>query len=271
MRASLLFSLALGAAAFAPSLNAAVTVPAVANTSSGIQNVNVTATSSDGTTYGFYRSGSTAYFCGAISSKAALSVPDSIDQNGSRYPVKYIGYNSKIDFSQAQSVTDLTIPATTSSISALPEVVKTLHTNSFFTNSSTSVFANLDKVLVPASTLSSYLNESNWRDYVLVNAEGTQPLKITIAMTKAGEFAQLLLEKQSDWNKVNELTVTGPMNSDDLFVFKRFRQLTRLDLSKAQITSIPDQFGGATSVSTAHNGLSILEEAILPELTSIGK
>ena len=272
MRASLLFSLALGAAAFAPSLNAAVTVPVVTDNASGIQNATLTAKTTDGTTYGFYRSGSNAYFCGAISSKNTLSVPDSIDYNGSRYPVNYIGYySSTIDFSKAQSVTELTIPATITSLYSLPSTVKTLHTNSFFTNFSTSVLTDLDKVLVPASILSSYLNESNWRDYVLVNAEGTQPLKITIAMTKAGEFAQLLLEKQSDWNKVNELTVTGPLNSDDLSVFKRFRQLTRLDLSKAQVTSIPDQFGGATSASNNRYGMSILEEAILPEVTSIGK
>lgn len=271
MRASLLLSLALSGAAFAPSLNAAVTVPVVTDNASGIQNATLTATTSDGTTYGFYRSGSNAYFNGAISTKTSLSVPDSIDYNGSRYPVKYIGYNSTIDFSKAQSVTDLTIPATTTSLNSLPSTVKTLHTNSFFSNFSTSVLKDLDKVLVPASLLSSYLGESYWRDYVLVNAEGTQPLKITIAMTKAGEFAQLLLEKQSDWNKVNELTVTGPLNSDDLSVFKRFRQLTRLDLSSAQITSIPDQFGGATSVSASRNGMSILEEAILPELNSIGK
>ncbi|MBP3512761.1 MAG: leucine-rich repeat domain-containing protein [Prevotella sp.] len=90
-------------------------------------------------------------------------------------------------------------------------------------------------------------------------------------MKKAGEFAQLLLQQTDNWYKVNELTVVGELNNDDLNVFKRMKQLTKLDLSRAIITNIPNQFDGVSSVGSSRNGFNILEELILPDVNSIGE
>ena len=245
------------------------TLTVTTNTSSGIENANRTATLDDGTILGFYRSGSYVYFCGAISQSTEISVPDSILDSSKTYAVTEIGY-SKCDFDEAISVTSLTLPATVKYLNVLPSSVKVLHAQGYISNVTSSQLANLTKVLVPADELSSYYNNNNWRNYVLINIEGTDPLKITINMTLPGEFAQLLLQEIDDWNKVNELTVIGELNTDDLNVFKRMRQLTKLDLSQAIISDIPNQFDGAASISANRDGFNLLESLYLPDVNKIG-
>lgn len=267
-----MIAIVLGSLSFSimPMSMKAAIVEAVSNSSSGITDANVTTTFNDGTILGFRRSGSTVYFCGAISQQTNLSIPDSIFYSSTRYAVQYIGYN-RCDFDKAQYVTSLTLPATVSSIRYLPSTVKLLHTNNYISSLSSDQLINLDKVLVPQENLESYLGNSDWTNYVLVNAEGSDPYRYTINMTKAGEFAQLLLQAVEGWNKVNELTVVGNLNTDDLNVFKRMKQLTKLDLSRAVISDIPNQFDGASGTGATRYGFNILEELILPEVNSIGE
>lgn len=252
-----------------PQKSNATTIEVVSNTSSGIADANLTATLSDGTILGFYRSWSTVYLCGAISQQKELTIPDSISYSSNSYAVEYIGYN-RCDFDNAQNATSLILPATITNVQYLPATVKVLHTKNYISSVNRDQLSNLDKVLVPESDLASYYGNSNWSNYVLINAEGTEPLRITINMTKAGEFAQLFLQQTDNWYKVNELTVVGDLSTDDLNVFKRMKQLTKLDLSRAVITDIPNNFDGASSIYGSQNGFNILEELILPEVDNIG-
>lgn len=261
-----------------PLISKAETVTVVYDSNaSSIRNGYYTATLSNGTVIGFSVSSSVATFQGAISQKTSVSIPDTIvytnnNSNTYKFPVRYIGYSnsgSTLDFDNAQSVTSLTLPATITNLYVMAPNIKTLHTKSYISNVSTNSLSELTKVLVPSSTLSSYYGNPYWYNYVLINAEGTNPLKITINMTNPGEFAQLLLQKTDDWFKVNELTVTGELNTDDLNVFKRMRQLTKLDLSGATITDIPASFGYEYKNGTY--GFGILETLKLPSINSIGK
>ena len=247
----------------------AETVTVTSNTSSGIANAKLTATLDDGTVFGFIQGGSYVYFCGAISQRSELTIPDSIFYSSGRYAVNIVGYNGRCDFDNAKSVTSLILPPTIRSLIYLPFTVKVLHVNNYL-NIESYQSSNLTKVLVPEADLASYYGNSNWCNYVLINAEGTEPTKITVHVARAGEFAQLLLEQEDNWYKVNELTVTGNLNTDDLNVFKRMRQLTKLDLSRAVITDIPDRFDGANNLD-GRNGFNVLEELSLPEMNSIGQ
>lgn len=253
-----------------PQKSNATTVDVVSNSSSGIVDANLIATLDDGTILGFRRSGSTVWLCGAISQQAELIIPDSIFYLSNRYAVNRVGFN-RCDFDNAQNINSLTIPVTTTNISYLPSTVKILHTKNYISSFNSGQFSNLEKVLVPEETLDSYYENTGWSNYVLINAEGTEPLRITVTMTKAGEFAQLLLQQTDNWYKVNELTVIGDLNTDDLNVFKRMKQLTKLDLSRAVITNIPNQFDGACSTDSYRYGFNLLEELSLPEVNSIGE
>lgn len=247
----------------------ATTVDVVYDTESGIYNTDYTATLDDGTVLGFsniWYGG--CQFTGAISQKGEISVPDSVRVSGNHeaFAVTYI--NGNCDFTSAQSVVSLKLPKTIDYLYGLPLSVKTLHMNKYVSNINQSALTYLDKVLVPEEYLTDFLNNGTWRRGVLINAEGTEPLKIIINITKAGEFAQLLLQQTDDWYKVNDLTVVGDLNENDLNVFKRIEQLTDLDLSKANIESIPDHFSGL-SYSGGY-GLGILRKVALPEIESIG-
>lgn len=247
------------------------TVNVVKNYSSGLESADYTATLDDGTILGFQAYNDYAYFCGAITRKGEVVVPDSINVSdwSKNVAVKYIP--NRCDFDKAESVESLVLPATMEGVSYLPSTVKVLHMNNMVSYVNSEQLSNLDKVFVAEEFLDTYLEDKNWRNYVLINAEGTEPLKITVDMTKAGEFAQLLLQQTDNWNKVNELVVVGDLNENDLNVFNRMKQLTKLDLSRAVIEDIPDSFDGATHYGRNRDGFNLLETLILPELNNIGK
>ncbi len=250
--------------------HAAVTLEVVENYSSGIEGAYYTATLEDGTVLGFRTSYGYAYFWGAITQRTELSIPDSIHYYSNTYAVEYIGYNDT-GFDKAQNLTSLTLPATVISIEYLPTTVKSLHTSSYISYVYSDRLSNLDKVFVPEETLTSYYENKSWSNYVLIKAEGSEATKITVNVSKPGTFAQTFLQQTNDWYSVNELTVVGELNTDDLNVFKRFRQLTKLDLSRAVITNIPDQFDGANNYYGNRDGFVLLEELSLPELNRIGR
>ncbi|MBO6118136.1 MAG: leucine-rich repeat domain-containing protein [Bacteroidales bacterium] len=257
--------------------SSAYTVTVQYNNNSGIQNANYTVTLDDSTVLGFNlysQSYSYCSFAGAISTATSLTIPDSIEiktlNNGAweskLYYIRYAEYNYVVDFSQAESVTSLTMPATLDNVNGVAPTVKELHMNSYVSSVSTSVISHLEKVFVPSENLSQYYGNSDWYRNVLILEEGTEPMSLTINMTTAGEFAQKVLEAtDNNWNKVNELTVTGPLSNTDLDNVKRCRMLTKLDLSGAEFSSIPNDFD-----YYSYRGFYLLTDLVLPELESIG-
>lgn len=245
----------------------ATTVDVVYDTASGIENTDYIATLNDGTVLGFRSRYGGYQFTGAISQEGEISVPDSIRIPGNHKASAVICIDNYCDFMSAQSVISLKLPKTIDYLYGMPSSVKVLHMNNYVSNIYSSTLTNLDKVLVPEESLTDFLNNDTWRCGVLINAEGTEPLKITINMTKAGEFAQMLLQLTDNWYKVNEVTVVGDLNENDLNVFYRMEQLTDLDLAKANIESVPDNFSG---ISNYGYGLGILRKVALPEIESIG-
>lgn len=239
------------------------------NEDSGIANAKYTMTLEDGTILGFRDNWNTYYFCGAISTASKIEVPSYVLSDTQLGAVEYIGYND-CDFSRAQSVKSLNLPPTVSSIYHFPSTVEELHLRNYMSYVDSDKISHLQKLYVPEEYLSDYYDTENWASYVLILAEGRSPLKLNIAMSKAGEFAQTLLEQTHEWYGVNELTVTGELNEDDLNVFKRMKQLTYLDLSGASITALPDNFGCKEYTTARTSGLNILETLELPKLESIG-
>lgn len=138
-------------------------------------------------------------------------------------------------------------------------------------------------VYVPQGKLGDYKNAEVWKTYSLIEmgAEGT-----TVELTSAGTLASKLTGV--DLGTIQELTVTGPMNTNDFEVIKQMTLLTKVDLSGTTIeeNKLPnDAFSGLSYLkevklpdniteigSSAFSGLSNLETVILPaKLTIIGR
>ena len=240
------------------------------NSSSTINNSQYTGTLEDGTVLGFYRSGSYTYFCGAITSAAALVVPEKILYSDTEYEVNYFGRFSgeNIDFDEAPNVTSLTLPSVLTYIySYVPSSVSELHLlgttppriySSGYISSSTTVY-------VPKSAYGTYQNYCNngnngWNTYIDLKPEGWQPQSFTVTVSTAGTFGNVLLSMVEQWSDVDELTVIGHLNDDDLKILSRLKQMRKLDLSQTDIT-----------VMTGCSGLSQLQEVLLPStVTEIG-
>lgn len=98
---------------------------------------------------------------------------------------------------------------------------------------------------------------------VLNGTETYRPLSdvsagvVSVDVRVAGSLGNELVKVVSQWSDVKELTITGSLNSDDMELFSRMTQMTKLDLSGTDITTI----GGC-------EGLTLLKTILLPTTVS---
>ena len=249
-------------------------VEVVSNSNSGIQYATCTTTLEDGTVLGFAISSSTAYFCGAKTTVKAITVPETISYNGKVYAVNYIGRysgrNDTLDFGSATSVVSLILPSNTTYIySSIPTTVSELHLLGTTPPDISHISLNTGiTVYVPTGAYATYQNyctQSNngwsnngWNSSIDLKIEGWTPQSYSISVNTAGTLAYKLLEVVSQWTDVDELTISGHLNAEDMKYFSRMTQLRKLDLSQTDISSI----GGCS-------GLTKLSEVILPSTVKI--
>ena len=233
------------------------------NNNSSINYAQYTGTLADGTVLGFYRSGSSVYFCGAITSATALVVPEKILYNGTEYEVGCFGtyYSGEnIDFEEAPNVTSLTLPSVLTYIyNNVPSSVSELHLLGTTPPSIySSGYISSTTVYVPKSAYTTYQNYCNngtngWSTSIDLKPEGWEPQSYTVTVNTPGTFGNILLQTVEQWTDVNELTVIGHLNEDDLKLLTRLKLMTKLDLTQTDITVI-----------TGCSGLSNLKEVLLP-------
>lgn len=60
----------------------------------------------------------------------------------------------------------------------------------------------------------------------------------SITVNTPGTFGQVMLQTVENWSDVVELTISGHLNASDMAYFSRLQNMTKLDLSNTDITSI---------------------------------
>lgn len=235
------------------------------NSSSGIKYANCTGTLEDGTILGFYKSSYDVYFCGAISSATSITVPQKINYNGTEYTVDYCGRYSgeTLDFDEATNVTSLTLPSELTYIyNYAPASVSELH---LLGTTPPHIYSYISSttVYVPKSAYGTYQNycindKNGWSTFIDLRVEGWEPQSYTVTVNTAGTLANQLLAVVDQWTDVDELTIIGHLNAEDMKIFSRMTQLRKLDLSQTDITSI----GGCAN-------LTKLETVLLPSTVKV--
>lgn len=242
-----------------------LTYDAVSSDASGIKDANHIVKLADSTTVlGFDVGYYSAYFVGAKSLSTELVIPDSLRINNKLYAVTTIGSYYGLDFKQAESVKNLTLPPTITTIDKLC-ILDNITTNCYISNiSNDNVHKIKGAIYVNAEDKAQYMANSSWYGCVMILEKGEQPNDITLNVANKGEFAQTLLPLiDSDWNRVNNLTVTGTLNEADLNVFKKCHLLLNVDLSGTEIENIPKNF--------LYDNAKILKSIKLPAINSINE
>ena len=97
--------------------------------------------------------------------------------------------------------------------------------------------SNLRVIYVPAGSGASYRSASYWKNYIIVDGEG---VSVTVNVETPGTLGEKILEQVEYLSDVNYLTVTGSLNSDDLYNIKsRMPNLLTIDLSDTDMTALP--------------------------------
>lgn len=122
-------------------------------------------------------------------------------------------------------------------------------------------------VYVPKGSLAAYKETAIWKDYTLIEtgAEGT-----TVELTSAGTLRSEL--SGVDLGTIQELKVSGPMNTNDFEVIKQMTLLTKVDLSEATMeeNKLPN-YAFSCFANDVEQLMAYLIEVILPEgITEIG-
>lgn len=276
MRSYYSFLLALCALTMYSQMAFAWTVNVTHNNESGIRCANSVMILEDGTVLGFFIEHDDAFFCGAISDKTEIIIPDTLVCSTKMYLVRKLNTNPYLycDFSKASKVTTLYLPTTlySSSLEHIHPQIKILHMSKGLKCEGVNSLYQLDRVFVPKEELSLYLNDLEWRRRVIILEEGKDLLKLTINVNKAGEFAKNVLQKTDNWNKVNELKVIGSLNEDDINKIKKMCQLKKLDLSEAKFDNFPNSFCEWKFLSSYPSDYCyFLSEVILPKISGIGE
>lgn len=117
-------------------------------------------------------------------------------------------------------------------------------------------------IYVPKGSAQNYSANDYWNDRVII--EGTAPTKVEVNVATAGDLGNQLLNKVEYLDCINELTITGTLNSNDYYQIKSSTpNLIKIDMSGVKMTALPEDF---------FNGRVRLREIILPAtLTTIGK
>ncbi len=114
---------------------------------------------------------------------------------------------------------------------------------------------------VPKGSGHLYSANSNWKSQVII--EGTAPTRVEVNVATAGDLGNQLLNKVEYLECINELTITGTLNSSDYYQIQSCTpNLIKIDMSGVKMTSLPDDF---------FKNRVKLREIILPNtLTSVG-
>lgn len=116
-------------------------------------------------------------------------------------------------------------------------------------------------IYVPKGSAQNYSANDYWNDRVII--EGTAPTKVEVNVATAGDLGNQLLNKVEYLDCINELTITGTLNSNDYYQIKSSTpNLIKIDMSGVKMAELPEDF---------FNGRTHLREIILPAtLTTIG-
>lgn len=99
--------------------------------------------------------------------------------------------------------------------------------------------SNLRTIYVPAGSGASYRSASYWKNYIIVDGEG---VSVTVNVETPGTLGEKILEQVEYLSDVNYLTITGSLNSDDLYnIQNRMSNLLTIDLSGTDMTMLPER------------------------------
>ncbi|MBQ2787731.1 MAG: leucine-rich repeat protein, partial [Bacteroidaceae bacterium] len=114
-------------------------------------------------------------------------------------------------------------------------------------------------VYVPETCSEAYKAANVWKGYFIVDGDG---VTVNVALTEAGTLGDKILEQVENFSDVNNLTISGPINSTDISNIKnRLTNLISIDMSEVSATQLE---------ANMFEGKGKLQKAVLPKkLTSI--
>ena len=94
---------------------------------------------------------------------------------------------------------------------------------------------------VPEGSGATYSSASYWSGKVII--DGDTPKKVTVELTTAGTLGEELLKQVEYVSVINELVVSGPLNSDDYYqIQSRMPNLISIDMSGVTMENLPNEF-----------------------------
>ena len=233
--------------AMIPTSLQALTVNATKN-NNVFEDCSYIATLEDGTILGFnsfYTDENGNYYCylrGLKTTNTEVIIPDSIVYNNtSQYIQACDIYDSNFE---APNLTKMTLPTTISAIYSsyfLLSSIEELHLQSMTPPYFKSVPSDLT-IFVPQKAYDTYMEyctggKNGWDMTNFVTYKGRMAT-YSVNVSSPGQLGYLLLQKVDQWTDIDELTISGNLNDEDIAYLARLTRVRKLDLSQTNITHI---------------------------------
>lgn len=180
------------------------------------------------------------------------------------YGLKSIGGSV---FENCTSLESLTIPASVTQFTGYDPFygcskLKTLRCEATVPPVCSDNFSNgIHVIYVPAGSGAAYEAATYWKDRIIVDGEG---VSANVEVETPGTLGEKLLEQVEYLRQLNYLTVSGTLNSDDIYTIQnRLTGLLTIDMSDVEMAALPnDMFRNRYA----------LQQVVLPNsLISIGQ
>lgn len=103
-----------------------------------------------------------------------------------------------------------------------------------------SISSNLYVVRVPKGAGTAYRATDYWKDYIIMEGEGTA---LTINVDEPGTLGEKILAQTNDMVDVNYLTLSGELNDDDTYnIQNRLVSLLEIDMKGVKMEALPASF-----------------------------
>ncbi len=181
-------------------------------------------------------------------SATAVTVPATVSLSGKSYRVVSIGEGA---FIQATELSEVHLLSTELTIGSLPFGGGLRHLymsaptppyidGSYLAIDLSSFQPPLVRVHVPVGSLYAYLDDEAWSQHIIF--EGDEERQLAVITESAGSLGEAIRMQEPYFRAVNHLTVSGPLNEDDIFLIRdSLTSVLSLDLSQAIITRLPRQ------------------------------
>ncbi len=95
-------------------------------------------------------------------------------------------------------------------------------------------------IYVPKGAGHTYSNATYWTNFAII--DGDKPIKVEVTLSNPGSLGNEILKYVEYVDEINDLVVSGTLNSDDYYQINNMKNLMSIDMSNVEMTTLSQNY-----------------------------